>query len=43
MAKFIITGGKSLEGEISVNGAKNSALKALAGALLYDGGWKALH
>ncbi len=34
MDKFIITGQKSLAGEISVSGAKNSALKLLAASLL---------
>lgn len=36
MAKFIIQGGKSLEGEIEVAGAKNAALKMMASALLTD-------
>src|SRR6266508_400120 len=34
MDKFVITGGVSLRGEIPVNGSKNSALPALAAALL---------
>jgi len=34
MAKFIIKGGKELEGEIKVNGAKNSAGPALSATLL---------
>ena len=34
MAKFRIQGGKPLEGEISIGGAKNSALPALAACLL---------
>ena len=36
MAKFIIQGGKSLEGEIEVSGAKNAGLKMMAAALLTD-------
>jgi len=36
MEKFIIHGGRPLKGEIRVNGAKNSALKILAAALLTD-------
>lgn len=34
MAKFIITGGKKLEGEIDVFGNKNSALKLIPAALI---------
>jgi UDP-N-acetylglucosamine 1-carboxyvinyltransferase len=34
MSKFIINGGKTLKGEISVNGAKNAALKVIAASLL---------
>ena len=34
--KFLIRGGKKLSGEIKVNGAKNSALKAMAASLLFD-------
>jgi UDP-N-acetylglucosamine 1-carboxyvinyltransferase len=34
MDKFVITGGNPLQGEIPVNGSKNSALPALAAALL---------
>src|SRR3954454_49117 len=34
MDKFVITGGAALQGEISTNGSKNSALPALAAALL---------
>ena len=34
MDKFVITGGPALQGEIAVNGSKNSALPALAAALL---------
>ncbi|HUB34771.1 MAG TPA: UDP-N-acetylglucosamine 1-carboxyvinyltransferase [Bryobacteraceae bacterium] len=36
MDKFVITGGVPLEGEIPVSGSKNSALPALAAALLTD-------
>lgn len=34
MSKFIIHGGKKLMGQISVNGAKNAALKIMAASLL---------
>lgn len=34
MSKFIISGGQPLKGEIEVNGAKNSATKAIAAAIL---------
>lgn len=37
MQKFVIQGGRKLEGEISVQGAKNSVLPILAAALLCDG------
>jgi UDP-N-acetylglucosamine 1-carboxyvinyltransferase len=36
MSKFIINGGKTLKGEISVNGAKNAALKVVAASLLSE-------
>jgi UDP-N-acetylglucosamine 1-carboxyvinyltransferase len=36
MDKFVITGGNALHGEIPVNGSKNSALPALAAALLTE-------
>jgi len=36
MEKFIVTGGKQLQGTISVSGAKNAALKALVAACLTD-------
>ncbi len=36
MDKFVITGGQALQGEIPTNGSKNSALPALAAALLTD-------
>lgn len=34
MPKFIITGGRKLQGEIAVNGAKNAALKIIPSAIL---------
>ena len=37
MAKLIIEGGRRLEGEIAVHGAKNSALPVLAATLLARG------
>ncbi|MDR0947198.1 MAG: UDP-N-acetylglucosamine 1-carboxyvinyltransferase [Ruminococcus sp.] len=37
MRKFIVSGGKKLEGEISVQGAKNSVLPVIAAATLCDG------
>ena len=36
MDKFVITGGTPLEGEIPTSGSKNSALPALAAALLTE-------
>src|SRR6202451_215572 len=36
MDKFVITGGTDLNGEIATSGSKNSALPALAAALLTD-------
>lgn len=36
MEKFVITGGNSLHGHVSVSGAKNVALKALVAACLTD-------
>jgi len=36
MDKFVIAGGNALQGEIPTNGSKNSALPALAAALLTD-------
>src|SRR6185369_15644476 len=36
MEKFVITGGKKLQGEITVTGAKNAALKVLVAATLTD-------
>lgn len=37
MQKFVIQGGRRLEGEVLVQGAKNSALPILAASLLCDG------
>ncbi|MDZ7836956.1 MAG: UDP-N-acetylglucosamine 1-carboxyvinyltransferase [Actinomycetota bacterium] len=37
MAKYLINGGKKLSGSIKVGGAKNSALKLMAAALLANG------
>ncbi len=37
MAEIVINGGKQLSGEITVQGAKNSVLPVLAGAVLCDG------
>ena len=36
MDRFLIQGGKPLEGRVTVNGAKNAALPAMAAALLTD-------
>ena len=36
MDKFVVTGGTALKGEIPTNGSKNSALPALAAALLTE-------
>src|SRR5271168_1526398 len=36
MDKFLITGGKRLEGTVAVSGAKNASLPAMAAALLTD-------
>ncbi len=36
MSKFIVTGGRKLEGKISLSGNKNSALKLIPAALLAD-------
>ena len=37
MEKFVITGGKSLQGEVRISGAKNSAVAILPGVLLAEG------
>jgi len=34
MDKFLIEGGKPLEGKVTISGAKNAALPAMAAALL---------
>ncbi|MBI1957183.1 MAG: UDP-N-acetylglucosamine 1-carboxyvinyltransferase [Candidatus Niyogibacteria bacterium] len=36
MPKFVIQGGKTLKGKITVSGAKNHALKLLAASILFD-------
>jgi len=36
MPKFVIKGGKTLKGEVRVNGAKNEVLKVIAASLLSD-------
>jgi len=38
--KFLIEGGKSLEGEIKISGAKNAALKVFIASLLTDEEWQ---
>src|ERR671918_200617 len=37
MDRLLVTGGRRLEGSVSVGGAKNSALKLMAAALLAEG------
>ncbi|MFN2590043.1 MAG: UDP-N-acetylglucosamine 1-carboxyvinyltransferase, partial [Actinomycetota bacterium] len=37
MDRLIVTGGRRLSGSVRINGAKNSALKLMAAALLADG------
>ena len=37
MAQFVITGGKKLEGEVEVGGAKNSILTLIPASILCDG------
>ena len=37
MQKLIVTGGKRLEGELVLQGSKNSALPIMAAALLAEG------
>jgi len=37
MARFIINGGNTLSGKVTINGAKNSALKLMAASILADG------
>jgi len=36
MDKFLIEGGRPLEGRVTIRGAKNAALPAMAAALLTD-------
>ena len=36
MSKFVIQGGKTLKGCVSISGAKNNALKILAASILFD-------
>ena len=42
MDKMVIAGGKRLEGEVRISGAKNAALPILASSLLVDG-WNTFH
>ena len=35
MAKYIVHGGRKLEGEVNLNGAKNAVLPLIAATLLY--------
>jgi len=42
MDKMVIVGGKPLEGEVLISGAKNAALPILASALLVEG-WNTFH
>jgi UDP-N-acetylglucosamine 1-carboxyvinyltransferase len=42
MDKMVITGGKRLQGEVRVSGAKNAALPILVSSLLVDG-WNTFH
>ena len=37
MSKFIIQGGKKLEGEINISGSKNAALPIIAATVLNSG------
>lgn len=37
MDKFVIVGGKPLQGEVNISGAKNAAVAILAGTILSDG------
>ena len=36
MEQYVIYGGKSLAGEVTISGAKNAALGILAGAIMCD-------
>ena len=42
MDKFVIQGGRKLEGEVRISGAKNAALPLLCASLL-SGGWNTFH
>ena len=42
MDKIIIHGGKRLEGDVRVSGAKNAALPVIVSSLLTDG-WNVFH
>jgi len=42
MDKIVVTGGKRLQGEVKVSGAKNAALPILVSSLLVDG-WNTYH
>jgi UDP-N-acetylglucosamine 1-carboxyvinyltransferase len=42
MDKIVIVGGRRLEGEVRISGAKNAALPIMASALLVDG-WNTFH
>ena len=42
MDKFIIEGGKKLEGQVRISGSKNAALPVLVSSLLADG-WSTYH
>ncbi|ADU75967.1 UDP-N-acetylglucosamine 1-carboxyvinyltransferase [Acetivibrio thermocellus AD2] len=37
MEKFVVTGGRPLEGEVNINGAKNSVVAIIPAAILVDG------
>lgn len=37
MAKYVVVGGRKLDGKVSIGGAKNAALKVMAASLLGDG------
>jgi hypothetical protein len=42
MDKIVIAGGRRLQGEVRISGAKNAALPVLASSLLVDG-WNTFH
>jgi len=37
LEKFVVTGGRPLEGEVNINGAKNSVVAIIPAAILVDG------